>query len=125
MPLRINVPPLTRFLLVVLLLTSVTYQFRRYKYRGHQIEADAWFVLTAQWAIYYPWVLITASFAERNILTLLIAGATILGGGRYLERAWGSTEFGKFLAVVILGPNVAALLVYLTVFAITRSLSGA
>lgn len=125
MPLRINVPPLTRFLLILLLLVSAVYQFRHFKYRGHPIEADAWFVLTIPRFIYHPWVLITATFAERNIVTLLIAGASILGGGRYLERAWGSAEFGKFSAVVVLGPNVAALLIYITVFAFIRSFSAA
>ena len=71
--------------------------------------------------MFYPWVYITATFAEQNILTLLVSSATILLGGKYLERAWGSREFGKFVLVVTLIPNVVSAFLYVIWFAITRA----
>lgn len=55
------------------------------------------------------------------MITLLIAGATILYGGKYLERAWGSREFGKFLLVVILVPNLVTAFLYVLLFVVTRA----
>ncbi|KAF9116307.1 hypothetical protein BGX27_003615 [Mortierella sp. AM989] len=45
-------------------------------------------------APYRFWTFATASFFERTIL---------LGSGKYLERAWGSRELFKFLAVTSIG----------------------
>ena len=117
MQLRINIPPLTRLLLGLLLAISITHQVTRYIYGGLDPELLA---LIPQWSLFYPWVYFTATFAEQNVVTLLVAGATILYGGKYLERAWGSTEFGKFVLVVTVLPNFAATLIYVLWFAITR-----
>jgi len=125
MALRINIPPLTRVLLVALIGCSIVYQAAAYG----RIRATSpgrwvpvpWITLIPQLSIFYPWVYITSAFAERNVLTLLVAAATVLYGGKYLERAWGSAEFGKFLLVVTLIPNVAATILYVILFAITRS----
>ena len=56
-----------------------------------------------------------------TVLTLLVGGATVLLGGRYLERAWGSQEFGKFVLIVTLLPNLIAAVLYVLWFAITRA----
>ena len=56
-----------------------------------------------------------------TVLTLLVGGATVLLGGRYLERAWGSLEFGKFVMIVTLLPNVLAAILYVIWFAVTRA----
>lgn len=117
MQLRINLPPLTRALLALLLAISITHQVTRYIFHGIGPELLA---LIPQWSLFYPWVYITATFAEQNVITLLIAGATILYGGKYLERAWGCKEFGKFLLVVTTLPNVGATMIYVLWFAITR-----
>jgi membrane associated rhomboid family serine protease len=60
---------------------------------------------------------VTSAFAEENILTILIGGATIYYGGKYLERAWGSSDFGKFMLVVTAIPNLAAGLLYILAYA--------
>lgn len=39
-------------------------------------------------------------------------------GGKYLERAWGSREFGKFILVLALASNLSMVLLYLTTAAI-------
>lgn len=77
-------------------------------------------VLVPQRALFQPWVYFTATFAESNIITLLPAGFTIFYGGKYLERAWESREFGKFVLLVTLISNFVASLLYVALFAITR-----
>ena len=119
---RINIPPLTRVLLALVLAISIAHQITRYLYGGLDPELLA---LIPQWSLFYPWVYFTATFAEQNVVTLLIAGATILYGGKYLERAWGSTEFGKFVLLVTVLPNFLATLVYVLWFAFTRDESRA
>ena len=121
MQLRVNVPPATRVLLAILVLISVTHQVIR-QLAGSHLE---FFALIPQFSIFYPWVYVTATFAEQNLVTLLIAGATILYGGKYLERAWGSMEFGKFVLIVTLAPNVAATIIYVVWFAIIRDFTRA
>lgn len=114
MQLRINIPPLTRVLLALLLGIFVTYQVTRARH-------PEFLALIPQLSLFYPWVYFTATFAEQNILTLLVTGATILYGGKYLERAWGTAEFGKFVLVVTAIPYFAAAIVYLLWFVIART----
>ena len=119
---RINIPPLTRILIGLLLAISVTHQITRYIYHTVPVELLA---LVPQQSVFYPWVYVTATYAEQNVITLLIAGATILYGGKYLERAWGSTEFGKFVLIVTVLPNVASTIVYILWFVVTRDAARA
>ncbi|KAI4172607.1 MAG: hypothetical protein LQ343_003454 [Gyalolechia ehrenbergii] len=115
---RVNIPPLTRVLLALLVAFSVSYQALRY---GVDYTAGHYLALIPQWALFTPWVYFTATYSEQNILTVLIAGATILYGGKYLERAWGSLEFGKFVLLVTLLPNFLASLIYVFLFAISQN----
>lgn len=115
MQMRINIPPLTRILLGLLVAISLTHQATRYLFPV-PIELLA---LIPQHSVFYPWTYLTATFAEQNVVTLLIAAATILYGGKYLERAWSSTEFGKFVLIVTVLPNVASAIIYVLWFAIT------
>lgn len=114
---RINIPPLTRLLLALLIAFSISYQGLRY---GVDRTAGHYLALIPQWALFTPWVYFTATYSEQNVLTILIAGATILYGGKYLERAWGSLEFGKFILIVTLLPNFVASLVYVLLFALSQ-----
>lgn len=104
MQLRINVPPLTRILLVVLVALSILYNAIRY---NQWVDSVSYLVIEPG-IDFHPWVFLTATLIEQNIVTLLFAAATILYGGKYLERAWNSGELGKFLLVVSLIPNVLA-----------------
>ena len=125
MALRINIPPLTRVLLVFLVGLSVVYYAASYRAsKSTDPKKGAiipWITLIPQLSVYYPWVYITSALAERNVVTLLVAGATVLYGGKYLERAWGSAEFGKFLLVIILVPNTIAAILYVLLFVVTRA----
>ena len=121
---RINIPPCTRILLVLLIGFSLVYQAASYRARNlgdRSYNVVPWITLTPQLSVYYPWVYLTATLAEQNLITLLIAGATAFFGGRYLERAWGSREFVKFLLVVCLVPNVIAAILYVLAFAVSRA----
>ncbi|KAL8832335.1 MAG: hypothetical protein Q9191_000336 [Dirinaria sp. TL-2023a] len=119
MQLRVNIPPLTRVLLALTLVISLAYQVVRIELWATK-RSPNFLALIPQWSLFYPWVYFTATFAEQNIFTLIIAGLTIFFGGRYMERAWGSREFGKFVLLVILVPNFAAALLYVLWFAMTK-----
>jgi len=75
-------------------------------------------VVPAQSAL-YPWTFVTTTFVEQNIFTLAIALATLLYGGKYLERAWGSAELVKFLLVTSVVSNFLSFIIYIMWFAIT------
>lgn len=115
---RISIPPLTRVLVALLLVFSISYQALRL---GGDGTSGHYLALIPQWALFTPWVYFTATYSEQNVVTILIAGATILYGGKYLERAWGSLEFGKFILVVTLLPNFVASLIYVLLFAVSQS----
>jgi len=129
MSLRINIPPATRICLVSLLTLSLLYNIARWR----QIDTTGgtpttsplvpYLTLVPSYIFYYPWTIVTATFVEQNIFTVLLNTATIFYGGKYLERAWGSREFSKFIAVVAIIPCVAIIPIYLTWGALSGSSS--
>ncbi|KAI1376045.1 DUF1751-domain-containing protein [Hypoxylon crocopeplum] len=121
MPPRLNIPPVTRVVLVVLLLQSVLSAAVRYRqWSAHSEIVVEWLSLIPQLSLFYPWTFLTATLVENNIFTLAIAGLTLYHGGRYLERAWSSRELAKFLLVASLIPNTLTFLVLVSLFTITR-----
>lgn len=54
----------------------------------------------------YPWTLLTSTFVETNVFTLAASILTFYHGGRYLERAWTSKEFAKFVLIVAMLSNM-------------------
>lgn len=119
MPLRVNIPPATRIVLVSLLALSLLYNIARWR----RLDTSAgsvqvtpiipYLTLVPSLFYYYPWTIVTATFVEQNIFTVLLNGATVFYGGKYLERAWGSREFSKFVAAVVVIPSVAIIPIYL------------
>ncbi|KAJ5156249.1 hypothetical protein N7492_009052 [Penicillium capsulatum] len=103
MPLRVNIPPATRIVLVSLLALSLLYNIARWR----QLDTSAggvqvtpiipYLTLVPSLFYYYPWTIVTATFVEQNIFT----------------RAWGSREFSKFIAAVAVIPSVAIIPIYL------------
>ncbi|KAL2216140.1 rhomboid family protein [Thermoascus aurantiacus ATCC 26904] len=131
MALRVNLPPATRIFLVSLLCLSFLYNVARWRQLDHTAGKQnanpivPYLTLVPTRFIVYPWTLLTATFVEQNIFTVLLNAATLFYGGKYLERAWGSREFAKFILVVSLISNAVAVLVYLIWNAIERgSLRG-
>lgn len=132
MPPRINIPPLTRGLLIALLALSALNASIRYNRYHTDLEASPsysfrvgtkysvdYLTLVPLKSITCPWTVFTSALIEQNIVSLAASGLTIFYGGRYLERAWGSQEFGKFCLFVTTIPNSLAFFVYFCWFAIT------
>lgn len=87
--------------------------------RPDQYQSVPYLTIVPSLSIFYPWVFVIATLVEGNIFTLLIALNTIFHGGKYLERAWGSKDFGKFLLVVTTIPNLTTVLLYTLWFMLT------
>jgi membrane associated rhomboid family serine protease len=119
MALRINIPPATRVCLISLITLSFLYNIARWR----QLDTTPgtptvsppvpYLTLVPSQFIFYPWTLLTATFVEQNIFTVLLNLATLFYGGKYLERAWGSREFTKFIVTIALVPNVVIVPCYL------------
>ncbi|KFX99788.1 hypothetical protein V490_01651, partial [Pseudogymnoascus sp. VKM F-3557] len=127
MAIRINLPPITRALLIVLAFQSL---LRFAIYFQHPTSRPGELVipyleLIPSMSLIYPWTLVTSTFVESHILSFAISGATIWHGGRYLERAWTSREFAKFVAMVALVPNVFTFFTLVVMYAITGEVTWA
>lgn len=119
MAIRINIPPVTRVFLISLLSLSLLYNIARWR----QINTTGgtpptepiipYLTLVPSQVLFYPWTLLTATFVEQNIFTVLLNAATVFYGGKYLERAWGSREFSKFIATISVIPNVVIIPIYI------------
>ncbi len=139
---RINIPPVTRLLLGLLLTLSLLtgviryMQWARLKTRDGNNYTDweiggppsaipvPYITLHPSLAIFYPWVFVTSTLVESNIFALVISAVTILYGGRYLERAWGSAELVKFLVMLAIIPNFVACLLAIMWHAMTSKGMG-
>ncbi|KAJ0124971.1 rhomboid family protein [Diaporthe amygdali] len=122
MPPRINIPPVTRILLITLGLQSILSAAIRYKQWSANSEIVIPYLnLIPQLSLIYPWTFLTTTLVESNIFTLAIAAVTLYHGGRYLERAWSSKEFAKFLLITALVPNTLCFGVMVTFFTVTRN----
>jgi membrane associated rhomboid family serine protease len=75
--------------------------------------------LVPQLSLIYPWTFISTTLVENNIFTLGVSGLTVFYGGRYLERAWTSAEFAKFLLVTSLIPNTLCFGTLVALFALS------
>ncbi|KAL6239094.1 hypothetical protein BDW75DRAFT_199580 [Aspergillus navahoensis] len=119
MALRINIPPATRVCLITLITLSFLYNIARWRQLDTTPGAPTvsppvpYLTLVPSQFIFYPWTLLTATFVEQNIFTVLLNLATFFYGGKYLERAWGSREFTKFILTIALVPNAVIVPCYL------------
>ena len=124
MPPRINIPPVTRILLVVLVLQSFLSAANRYRQWTSNSDSEIvipYLTLIPQLSIIYPWTFLTTTLVENNIFTLAISGLTIYHGGRYLERAWSSAELAKFLAITAVIPNILCFGILVLFFVFTQN----
>lgn len=123
MALRLNIPPVTRVLLVLTIAISVLYNIAHWtgtietpadgSYGPARRPQVPYLALVPSKILYYPWTLITTTFVEQNIVNFIVNGATILFGGRYFERAWGSRSFAITLLITSLIPNILSVPVYI------------
>lgn len=122
MPPRINIPPVTRIVLIVLVLQSVLSAAIRYRqWTANSEIVIPYLNLIPQLSLIYPWTFLTTTLVESNIFTLAISGLTLYHGGRYLERAWSSREFAKFLLISSLVPNLLCFAFLVFCFTLTRN----
>ncbi|KAI5293383.1 hypothetical protein KEM52_005591 [Ascosphaera acerosa] len=126
---RVSIPPVTRATILLVVGLTVIYglaRFNRYEHlpadqTAASTTAIEYLVLIPASVLYNPWTLITATFVEHNLSAVLITAPTVFYGGKYLERAWGSGEFVKFLAVVAVATNSVLAVAYLLWSAVLRS----
>lgn len=125
---RINLPPITRGLLVAtIFFTLLNFVLRPQSNWVEKVEKPLigvgngvpYLTIIPGKSIIYPWVFALATVVEQNLVGLIINGATLFYGGRYLERAWGEKEFAKFILFVAMVPNILSFLLYLAGFVIT------
>ena len=130
MPSRINIPPLTRILLLVQFALSLIHGIVRLNGSHRPLLLNGindpsyplpFLTIVPAQSILYPWVFLIASLVEYSVLTYAISAATLFYGGKYLERAWSSTAFAKFLLVVALVPNILTTVMFVLGFAILRA----
>jgi membrane associated rhomboid family serine protease len=120
MPPRLNIPPITRILITALLFQSIlSFGIRYQQWSAESDIVVPYIALVPQLSLIYPWTFLTTTLVENNVFTLGIAGLTVFYGGRYLERAWSSAEFAKFLVIVSLIPNILSFGTLVVLFAIT------
>ncbi|KAI2484369.1 Cytochrome C oxidase protein [Pyrenophora tritici-repentis] len=120
---RINLPPLTRGILAaVVFFTLINFALRPHADWVEKVEKPIigvgngvpWLTIVPRHSVpWYPWVFALATVVEQNLLGLITTGLTVFYGGRYLERAWGSHEFTKFMLFVAMIPNILTYILYL------------
>ena len=120
MALRLNIPPVTRILLGLIIAISLLYNTARWTSVQAATETPTsstplvpYIALVPSQVLFYPWTLLTSVFVEQNIVTFLVNGAAVLFGGRYFERAWGSKDFALVLLITSLIPNILAVPTYI------------
>jgi membrane associated rhomboid family serine protease len=122
---RINLPPCTRTLLIVLigltLLNDILLPNAALAFFTRIGHGSPYLSLVPGRSFKFPWTMLTATFVEQNIFGLLVTGLTVFFGGRYLERAWGTYEFAKFIAIISLIPNLACFLLYLVLYGVSHT----
>jgi membrane associated rhomboid family serine protease len=124
MPPRLNIPPITRILLIGLAVQSSLSAVIRYRQWTKDSDIVVpYLTLVPQLSIIYPWTFLTTTLVEQNVFTIGISGLTIYYGGRYLERSWSSQEFTKFLLIVSLLPNILTFAILVIMFYITQDMS--
>lgn len=128
MPPRINLPPITRGLLLTLLSLSALNAALRFRSWSastpdNDTTAPSIYLTSPRWAIPYlvliptksivfPWTFLTSALIENNVVSLVISSAVVYFGGKYLERAWGGQEFIKFTLFVTMIPNIITFFIY-------------
>jgi membrane associated rhomboid family serine protease len=117
---RLNIPPITRIALIVLIFQSTLSAGIRYRQSDASKDLVVpYLALVPQMSLIFPWTFVVTTLVENNILTLAISVLTLFYGGRYLERAWSSAEFARFLLIVSLIPNLLTFGTLVGLFAIT------
>ncbi|OBA20341.1 DUF1751-domain-containing protein [Metschnikowia bicuspidata var. bicuspidata NRRL YB-4993] len=102
-----STPKLTRAVALALFWTSVTILIVKVKYLQNPDEQRAlhdivipYIQLVPRYAIFYPWVFVTAIFAEISVISFLLAFGVLYVSTGYVEKFWGHREVLKFIVIV-------------------------
>lgn len=121
---RLNIPPITRIALILLVLQSSLNTGIRYRQRSFHTEVVVpYLALVPQMSLIFPWTFLGTTLVENNIFTLAASVLTLFYGGRYLERAWSSAQFARFLLVATLIPNLLTFATLVILFALSGDMS--
>lgn len=123
---RVNLPPLTRTLLLALIAFTLLNAIVKPEYTAlgpftRTGNGTPYIAIVPRTSWKYPWTFATATFVEQNVFGLIVTGLTLFYGGRYLERAWSSNEFAKFILFVGVIPNILCFALYVVLFALSKS----
>ncbi|CAG8736239.1 19646_t:CDS:2, partial [Racocetra persica] len=116
-----NVPPTVKTLIFLIVFTSALGALKKFHSLIETSFADVLpdFALVPGHAIQKVWTFFTAGFLETDPISLIGSVITMAACGKYLERAWGSKDFLKFVGIILIGVTLATFLTYLLEYAIT------
>ncbi|CAG8441609.1 7254_t:CDS:2, partial [Scutellospora calospora] len=117
-----NVPPTVKtltFLIVFISALGVLKRFHRWIENPFAIDVLPDFAMVPGHAIQKFWTFFTAGFLETDPMSLIGSVITMAACGKYLERAWGSKDFLKFVGIILIGVTLATFLTYLLEYTIT------
>lgn len=116
---RYNLPIVTKILVSTILFLyflSAAYQYRTKGVGLLPLYGDPslvpQIVVIPKLTISYPWTILTATYVEANIATLSASGLALFFGGRYLERAWSSSQLATLMLLIAIVPNLACMIFY-------------
>lgn len=113
---RFSVPPITQALIISTLLGTSMYAVASWGEPATSPPSDliSSLALVPSKSLYHIWTVLTSTFVEQNVLNLLINTTIVLMSGRYLERAWGSTDFSRVVLIAAIVPNLLVIPTYVT-----------
>ncbi|KAL2891299.1 Protein pdh1 [Ceratocystis lukuohia] len=121
MPPRLNLPPVTRALMIGLGVQSLlSAAIRCRQWSADTTVVIPYLTLVPSLSLTYPWTFLTTTLVEGNVFTAGISVFTLYHGGRYLERAWSSEELVKFVAIISLASNILTFLSLVAMFALSH-----
>ncbi|KAH3676015.1 hypothetical protein WICMUC_002311 [Wickerhamomyces mucosus] len=108
---RLNIPPATKFLLILLTFFSILLQFIKFQTYKQLIlqgekNIDSNYIvvpilqLIPNQIIWHPWTLTTSIFIDLTIWRFLLSFIQIFIGGKFIERSWSSKELIKFIILI-------------------------
>lgn len=117
---RINIPPVTRALILLTISFTFLYGVAIWNtISGSLTDSNTkpdlsipYLTLVPSKSIFYPWTILTSIFVEQNTLNFLLNVTAVFLSGRYLERAWGSKDFGIAVLVGAVVPNLLVIPTY-------------
>ncbi|CAG8495168.1 1949_t:CDS:2 [Paraglomus brasilianum] len=124
-----NIPQTVKFLALLNVFTSALggiIRVHRWSSDSEYPESDPYLngiAIIPGTAIWNFWTFVTAGFLETSLTSFVASTTTMLAAGKYFGRVWGSKEFLKFVAIVIIGANMASSFTYLVEYYITGDIA--